>query len=190
KSKKQTLKPKSEDTNQEPLYLLHMDLCGPMRVASVNEKKYILVIVVDNSRFIWVKFLHLKDEAPEFIKKFLKMIQVRLKATVRRIRTDNVFDELLNPPANVVSQVLVVVAPFPKVVAPVPDDSTGNTSSTNVDQEAPSPKENHDIEVAHMDNDPYFGIPILKIHSEESSSSDVILINVHFAPPISEHNNK
>ncbi|GJY17131.1 retrovirus-related pol polyprotein from transposon TNT 1-94, partial [Tanacetum coccineum] len=43
-------KPKSEDTNQEKLYLLHMDLCGPMRVASVNGKKYILVIVDDYSR--------------------------------------------------------------------------------------------------------------------------------------------
>ncbi|GKA11192.1 integrase, catalytic region, zinc finger, CCHC-type containing protein, partial [Tanacetum coccineum] len=39
KSKKQSHKPKSKDTNQEKLYLLHMDLCGPMRVASVNRKK-------------------------------------------------------------------------------------------------------------------------------------------------------
>ncbi|GJW41966.1 retrovirus-related pol polyprotein from transposon TNT 1-94 [Tanacetum coccineum] len=66
-----------------------MDLCGPMRVASVNGKKYILVIVDDYSRFTWVKFLRSKDEAPDFIIKFLKMIQVRLKVLVRRIRTDN-----------------------------------------------------------------------------------------------------
>ncbi|GJX23370.1 retrovirus-related pol polyprotein from transposon TNT 1-94 [Tanacetum coccineum] len=89
KSKKKPHKPKSEDTNQEKLYLLHMDLCGPMRVASVNGKKYILVIVDDYSRFTWVKFLRSKDEAPDFIIKFLKMIQVRLKVPVRRIRTDN-----------------------------------------------------------------------------------------------------
>ncbi|GJX46528.1 hypothetical protein Tco_0271718 [Tanacetum coccineum] len=38
KSKKQTLKPKDEDSNKEKLYLLHMDLCGPMRVQSVNRK--------------------------------------------------------------------------------------------------------------------------------------------------------
>ncbi|GJU04295.1 retrovirus-related pol polyprotein from transposon TNT 1-94 [Tanacetum coccineum] len=50
KSKKKPHKPKSEDTNQEKLYLLHMDLCGPMRVTSVNGKKYILVIVDDYSR--------------------------------------------------------------------------------------------------------------------------------------------
>ncbi|GJU06790.1 retrovirus-related pol polyprotein from transposon TNT 1-94 [Tanacetum coccineum] len=58
KSKKQSHKPKSEDTNQEKLYLLHMELSS-------------------------------KDEAPDFIIKFLKMIQVRLTTTVRNIRTDN-----------------------------------------------------------------------------------------------------
>ncbi|GJS35725.1 retrovirus-related pol polyprotein from transposon TNT 1-94 [Tanacetum coccineum] len=89
KSSKKPHKPKSEDTNQEKLYLLHMDLCGPMRVASVNGKKYILVIVDDYSRFTWVKCLRSKDEVPAFIINFLKMIQVRLKETVRRIRTDN-----------------------------------------------------------------------------------------------------
>ncbi|GJY63444.1 retrovirus-related pol polyprotein from transposon TNT 1-94 [Tanacetum coccineum] len=66
-----------------------MDLCGPMRVASVNGKKYIIVIVDDYSRFTWVKCLSSKDEAPYFIIKFLKMIQVWLKVPVRRIRTDN-----------------------------------------------------------------------------------------------------
>nr|GFB66076.1 hypothetical protein [Tanacetum cinerariifolium] len=76
-------------TNQEKLYLLHMDLCGPMRVESINGKKYILVIVDDYSRFTWVKCLRSKDEAPDFIIKFLKMIQVRLKAPIRHIRTDN-----------------------------------------------------------------------------------------------------
>ncbi|GJV85435.1 retrovirus-related pol polyprotein from transposon TNT 1-94 [Tanacetum coccineum] len=89
KSKKKPHKPKSEDTNQEKLYLLHMDLCGTMRVTSVKGKKYILVIVDDYSRFTWVKCLRSKDEAPDFMIKFLKMIQVRLKVHVRRIRTDN-----------------------------------------------------------------------------------------------------
>nr|GFC07066.1 retrovirus-related Pol polyprotein from transposon TNT 1-94 [Tanacetum cinerariifolium] len=89
KSAKKTHKPKSEDTNQEKLYLLHMDLCGPMRVESINGKKYILVIVDDYSRFTWVKFLRSKDETPTFIIKFLKMIQVQLNVRVRRIRTDN-----------------------------------------------------------------------------------------------------
>ncbi|GJW53676.1 retrovirus-related pol polyprotein from transposon TNT 1-94 [Tanacetum coccineum] len=56
---------------------------------SNNEKKYILVIVDDYSRFTWVKFLRLKDETPELVIKYLKQIQVGLNKTVRYIRTDN-----------------------------------------------------------------------------------------------------
>ncbi|GKA75907.1 retrovirus-related pol polyprotein from transposon TNT 1-94 [Tanacetum coccineum] len=70
KSKKSSHQPKAEDTNQEKLYLLHMDLCGPMRVESINGKKS-------------------KDEAPDAIIKCIKNIQVRLNATVRNVRTDN-----------------------------------------------------------------------------------------------------
>ncbi|GJU70700.1 retrovirus-related pol polyprotein from transposon TNT 1-94 [Tanacetum coccineum] len=73
----------------EVLHTLHMDMCGPMRVQSINGKKYILVIVDDYSRFTWVKFLRSKDETPEFVINFLKQIQVDLNKTVRYIRTDN-----------------------------------------------------------------------------------------------------
>ncbi|GJW42626.1 putative ribonuclease H-like domain-containing protein [Tanacetum coccineum] len=393
KSKKKPYKPKFEDTNQEKLYLLHMDLCGPMRVASVNGKKS-------------------KDEAPDFIIKFLKMIQVRLKVPVRRIKTDNgtefvnkplreyyekvgishetsvarslwqngvverrnrtlieaartmliyvkallflwaeevatacytknrsviclhhgktpyellhdklpnlsffhvfgalcypkndrenlgklqrkvdigifivyaptkkafqiysrrtrriidtihvdfdeltmmasehsssgpalheitpatissglvpnpppstpfvpplrtdwdllfqpLFDELLTPPPSVDHPAPKVIAPIPEVVAPEPAASTGSPSSTTVDQDAPSPsnsqttpetqslvipndveEDNHDLDVAHMNNDPFFGIPIPKNDSEASSSLDVIPTVVHTATPNSEH---
>ncbi|GJX75066.1 retrovirus-related pol polyprotein from transposon TNT 1-94 [Tanacetum coccineum] len=65
KSKKHTHKPKTENTNLEVLHTLHMDLCEPMRVQTINGKKYILVIVDDYSRFTWVKFLRSKDENPE-----------------------------------------------------------------------------------------------------------------------------
>ncbi|GJU74401.1 retrovirus-related pol polyprotein from transposon TNT 1-94 [Tanacetum coccineum] len=323
KRKKQLHKPKSEDTNQEKLYLLHMDLCGPIRVASVNGKKYILVIVDDYSWFTWVKFLASKDEAPDFIIKFLKMIQVRLNAAVRNIRTDNgtefvnqtlrnyyeqvgishitlvartpqqngvverrnrtlvkaprtiliyakaplflcakvvatacytqnrsiirrrhrktpyellharkpnlsylyvfgalcynngsenlgklqakadiVFDEFFSPTASVATLVLVEEAP-----APV--ESTGSPSSTTVDQDAPSPstsqttlqsqsqtiplcakEESYDLEVAHMSNDPYFGILIPETVSEKSPSSDVISTTVHSDTLISKHLSK
>ncbi|GJX99366.1 putative ribonuclease H-like domain-containing protein [Tanacetum coccineum] len=415
KSTKKPHKSKSEDTNQEKLYLLHMDLCGPMRVASVNGKKYILVIVDDYSRFTWVKCLRSKDEAPAFIINFLKMIQVRLKETVRRIRTDNgtefvnqtlreyyekvgishetsvarspqqngvverrnrtlieaartmliyakaplflwaeavattcytqnrsmirrrhgktpyellhnkppdlsylhvfgalcyptndsenlgklqpkadigifigyaptkkafqiynrrtrriietihvdfdeltamasehsssgpalhemtpatissglvpnphpstpfvppsrtnwdmlfqpLFDEFLNPSPSVDHPAPEVVALINEVIAPVLADSTGSPSSTTVDQDAPSPsnsqttpktkppvipndveEDNHDIEVAHMGNDPYFGVPIPEIPSDQSSSSDTIHTIVHPDHQISEHNSK
>ncbi|GKD68046.1 retrovirus-related pol polyprotein from transposon TNT 1-94, partial [Tanacetum coccineum] len=83
KSKKSSHKSKADDTNQERLYLLHMDLCEPIRVESINGKKYILVIVNDYSRFTWVKFLRSKNEALEVIIKCLKQIQVHMNTTVR-----------------------------------------------------------------------------------------------------------
>nr|GEU29247.1 hypothetical protein [Tanacetum cinerariifolium] len=89
KSKKHTHKPKTENTNLEDLNTLHMDLCGPMRVQTINGKTYILVIVDDYSRFTWVKFLRSKDETPEVVIKFIQQIQVGLNKTVRYVRTDN-----------------------------------------------------------------------------------------------------
>nr|GEV43664.1 reverse transcriptase domain-containing protein [Tanacetum cinerariifolium] len=89
KRKKSSHQSKAEDTNQEKQYLLHMDLYGLMRVESINEKKYILVIVDDYSRFTWVKFLRSKDEAPDAIIKCIKNIQVCLNTTVRNVRTYN-----------------------------------------------------------------------------------------------------
>nr|GEV41028.1 retrovirus-related Pol polyprotein from transposon TNT 1-94 [Tanacetum cinerariifolium] len=89
KSKKHTHKPKTKKTNLEVLNTLHMDLCGPMRLQTINGKKYILVIVDDYSRFTWVKFLRSKDETSEVVIKFLRQIKVGLNKTVRYNHTDN-----------------------------------------------------------------------------------------------------
>ncbi|GJU73686.1 retrovirus-related pol polyprotein from transposon TNT 1-94 [Tanacetum coccineum] len=51
-------------------------------------------------------------------------------------------------------------------------------------------EDNHDIEVAHMGNDPYFGIPIPEVTSDPSSSSDVIHTIVPPDHQVSEHNSK
>nr|GEW02985.1 hypothetical protein [Tanacetum cinerariifolium] len=89
KRKKASHPPKLVSSDNSKLELLHMDLCGPMRVASINGKKYILIIVDDYSRFTWVYFLHSKDETPEIIKKFIAQAQLNYKAKVleRRNRT-------------------------------------------------------------------------------------------------------
>ncbi|GJS67342.1 retrovirus-related pol polyprotein from transposon TNT 1-94 [Tanacetum coccineum] len=89
KSKKSSHPLKTVNTNTEILNTLHMDLCGPMRIESINKKKYILVIVDDYTRFGWVRFLRTKDETPEAIKKFIVTTQRALNATVRYVRTDN-----------------------------------------------------------------------------------------------------
>nr|GEU85897.1 integrase, catalytic region, zinc finger, CCHC-type, peptidase aspartic, catalytic [Tanacetum cinerariifolium] len=89
KSKRASHPPKLVPNSKQRLHLLHMDLCGPMRVASINGKRYVLVIVDDYSRYTWVHFLRTKDETLEVIKNFLKKIYVRLQALIIIIRTDN-----------------------------------------------------------------------------------------------------
>ncbi|GKE84654.1 putative ribonuclease H-like domain-containing protein [Tanacetum coccineum] len=123
------------------------------------------------------------------------------------------FGLMPNPPPSTPfvppSRALEVVAPIHKVEALVPAVSTGSPYSTNVNQDAPSPsnsqttpktqppvipndveEDNHDIKVAHMGNDPYFGIPILEVLYDQSSSSNIIHIIVHSDHQISKHNSK
>ncbi|GJV30354.1 retrovirus-related pol polyprotein from transposon TNT 1-94 [Tanacetum coccineum] len=88
KAKRSSFKTKAVPSSKGRLNLLHMDLCGPMRVASINGKKYILVIVDDYSRYTWTLFLRSKDETPEVLKDFLTMIQRNLQAQVITVRTD------------------------------------------------------------------------------------------------------
>nr|GEY71051.1 uncharacterized mitochondrial protein AtMg00810-like [Tanacetum cinerariifolium] len=89
KRKRASHPPKPVPNSRQRLHLLHMDLGGPMRIASINGKWYVLVIVDDYSRYTWVHFLSLKDEAPEVIKTFLKRITVLLQSPVIIIRFDN-----------------------------------------------------------------------------------------------------
>ncbi|GJT91151.1 retrovirus-related pol polyprotein from transposon TNT 1-94 [Tanacetum coccineum] len=323
KSKKKPHKPKYKDINQEKLYLLHMDLCGPMRIASVNGKKYILVIVDDYYRFTWVKCLR-TDNGTEFVNQTLheyyKKVGIPHETYVARSPQQNgvverrnrtlievvctmliyakallflwveavatacytqnrsivrlchdktpyellhdklpdlsffhvfgalcyptndsenldfdeltamasehsssgpalhemtpatissglvsnpppltpleppsrtnwdilfqlLFDELLTPQPYIDDPTPEVVAPIHEVVALVPAVSTGSPSSTNVDQDAPSP-------IAHMGNDLYFGILILEIPSDQSLSPNSIHTTVHPDHQISEHNSK
>nr|GEU49435.1 retrovirus-related Pol polyprotein from transposon TNT 1-94 [Tanacetum cinerariifolium] len=89
KRKKASHLPKPVPNSRQRLHLLHMDLCGPIRIASINGKRYVLVIVDDYSRYTWVHFLISKDETPEVIKTFLKRTTVLLQTPVIIIRTDN-----------------------------------------------------------------------------------------------------
>nr|GEZ54795.1 putative ribonuclease H-like domain-containing protein [Tanacetum cinerariifolium] len=82
-------KSKMAFASNKPLYLLHMDLCGPMHVQSINGKRYVLVVINDYSRYIRVFFLHSKDEASEVIISFIKKTKVNLQLQVQRVRTDN-----------------------------------------------------------------------------------------------------
>ncbi|GJS13958.1 hypothetical protein Tco_0408430 [Tanacetum coccineum] len=93
------------------------------------------------------------------------------------------FDELLTPPPSVDYPATKVVAPIHEVSQTTP--KTQPPVITNDVEE-----DNHDIEIALMGNDLYFGIQIPKIPSDQSSSSDSIHTIVYPDHQVSEHNSK
>nr|GFA85186.1 integrase, catalytic region, zinc finger, CCHC-type, peptidase aspartic, catalytic [Tanacetum cinerariifolium] len=96
KAKRSSFKSKAFPSSKGRLNLLYMDLCGPMQVARINGKKYILVIVDNYLRYTWTLFLCSKDETPEVLKEFLTVIQRNLQALV--ITKEGIdFEELFAP---------------------------------------------------------------------------------------------
>nr|GEZ29887.1 retrovirus-related Pol polyprotein from transposon TNT 1-94 [Tanacetum cinerariifolium] len=88
KAKRKSFRTKTTPSSKRRLQLLYMDLCGPMRVESINGKKYVLVIVDDYSRYTWTYFLRSKDETPKVLIDFLRLVQRGLHAQVRTVQTD------------------------------------------------------------------------------------------------------
>nr|GEX47394.1 retrovirus-related Pol polyprotein from transposon TNT 1-94 [Tanacetum cinerariifolium] len=85
------------------------------------------------------------------------------------------FDELLNPPSSVDHPAPEVIALIVKVVAPEP---------------AASIDDNHDLDVVHMNNDSFFGIPIPEVPFDQSSSTNSIHTIMHPDHQNSKHNSK
>ncbi|GJX74070.1 retrovirus-related pol polyprotein from transposon TNT 1-94 [Tanacetum coccineum] len=285
-----------------------MDLCGPMRIQSINGRKYIVVIVDDYSRFTWVKFLRSKDEVPEFTLRTSVartpqqngVVERRNQTLVEVARTMLIFSKAplflwaeavatacftqnrslirkhhnkipyellpnrkpdlsnhrvfgalcyptkdsedlgkLKPKAGI--RIFVGYAPakkafqiynkrthliietihvdFDKLTVMAseqfssgirPQLMTPRTISSGLVPNPPSPtptsqtsqepqslvipsgveEQFHDIKVAHLDNDPFFGVPILELNFEEPSSRDVIPTNVHSVNQPPEHLSK
>ena len=74
---------------QRPLELLHIDLMSPTRVQSLGGKKYILVVVDDFTRYIWVVLLKDKTEAPEKMIHLCKKLQVEKDTVIARIKSNH-----------------------------------------------------------------------------------------------------
>ena len=67
KQVRESFKPKKVVSSSRPGELLHIDLCGAIRVNSFRGKQYMLVIVDDYSRYTWVCFISLKTKSFERI---------------------------------------------------------------------------------------------------------------------------
>ncbi|GKA98209.1 hypothetical protein Tco_0826103 [Tanacetum coccineum] len=163
KIKKHTHKPKVEDSIQEKLYLLHMDLYRPIRIQSINGQKYILVIVDDYSR----TRASINDS---WNNQFRTHEKLSFSNTLCHTNKEGLGYFVST---NVASPVLAVVA---LELA----DPTDTPSSTSIDQDAPSLS-------AHLDNDPFFGVSIPDPNYEESSLRDVIPTSVYSINQPREH---
>nr|GEV76804.1 hypothetical protein [Tanacetum cinerariifolium] len=122
KSKKSSHQPKAEDTDQEKLYLLHMDLCGPMCVESINEKN-------SGPR------LQLINPATSNLVLVPNPIPQQHCTPPKRDDLDRLFqtmfDEYVNP-------LTIAVSPVSVTAAQRAVDIADSPVSTSIDQDAPS----------------------------------------------------
>nr|GEW96181.1 hypothetical protein [Tanacetum cinerariifolium] len=89
KAKRKSFHTKLTRSSKRRLQLLHMDLCGPMRVASINVKIYVLVIVDDYSRYTWTHFLRSKDETPETLYAYFAAEGIHHQTSIARTPEQN-----------------------------------------------------------------------------------------------------
>ncbi|GJV75818.1 integrase, catalytic region, zinc finger, CCHC-type containing protein [Tanacetum coccineum] len=177
KSKKSSRQPKAEDTNQEKLYLLHMDLCGPMRVESINEKNEDLGKLNAKADIgIFVGY------APS--KKAFRIYNRRTREIMETIHVT--FDELTTMASEQFSsgpglQVMTPAISILVAAAPRAIEIADSPVSTSIDQDAPSssipptqdqehsPILSSSVERKHLN--PYFRMnPLHEFLHEDSTS--------------------
>nr|GEW62753.1 hypothetical protein [Tanacetum cinerariifolium] len=169
---------------QENGYVLDEEQLAFLAEPSILEEQAAQIKILQNAAF-QTKDLNSYDSDCDDISLVKAVLMDNLTSCDSDILSEPMFDEYFNPPHSVDSPVLAVAAL--KLA-----DSTGTPSLTCIDQDAPSPsnsqtpqesqslviplsvKEVHDIKVAHMGNDPFFGLPIPEPNSEESSLGDII----------------
>jgi transposase InsO family protein len=82
--------PLTDVMTERPCELLHMDLVGPAHVRSAGGKWYVLVVVDDYSRYVWVLFFEGKGETFGFVRDLvLRLKNERHGDAIRAFRSDN-----------------------------------------------------------------------------------------------------
>ena len=72
----------------KPLALVHMDLCGPMRVESREGALYVATFTDDCTRFVAIELLRTKGELLGAMKKVFKLWETQLGRSVKAVRSD------------------------------------------------------------------------------------------------------
>ncbi|KAL0420217.1 UNVERIFIED_CONTAM: Retrovirus-related Pol polyprotein from transposon RE1 [Sesamum latifolium] len=74
---------------KEPLELIHSDVFGPVRQASIGGMKYMVTFIDDFSRYVWVYFMNNKFKTLTKFKEFKKSAEAEIGRGVRCLLTDN-----------------------------------------------------------------------------------------------------
>ncbi|UYV83805.1 hypothetical protein LAZ67_X000187, partial [Cordylochernes scorpioides] len=82
-------KPVLYPQSTRPLDLIHIDLIGPIQEESIGGAKYVLTLVDDFSRKIFVEFLSSKLETFDIIRSFIEEIEKENEIKVKQLRSDN-----------------------------------------------------------------------------------------------------
>ena len=73
---------------KDALELVHGDLCGPITPATIDGRRYFLLLMDDCSRCMWLQLLTSKDEVVAVIKKFKMRAEAESGKKLRVLRTD------------------------------------------------------------------------------------------------------
>ena len=81
----------SESLNKilAPFDLIHVDLWGPYRIPSSCGAVYLLTIVDDSSRAVWIHLLLEKSEVKRVLPNFVSLTHRQFGSMVKTIRSDN-----------------------------------------------------------------------------------------------------
>ncbi|CAI7794466.1 unnamed protein product [Closterium sp. NIES-53] len=73
---------------KDPLALVHMDVCGPMRHTSKGGARFLLVMIDDAARMCWTRILKAKGDVTEAIQEWALEVCDDDKKRIQAIRTD------------------------------------------------------------------------------------------------------
>lgn len=81
--------PISNSKTEQSFALLHMDIWGPISIASIQGHHYFLTTLDDYGRYTWIYLLKAKSETRTCITHFLNLVSTQFSAKVKMIKTDN-----------------------------------------------------------------------------------------------------
>jgi len=75
--------------SEEPLGLVHSDLCGKMSSESLSGAEYFLTFIDDRTRYVWVYILKRKDQVFERFLEWKALVEKSTGRKLKALRTDN-----------------------------------------------------------------------------------------------------